>query len=124
MSYCLDPDAVIEINRRETGYRHLLLDRGKLEGALGRPLAGFGSVVAFPTMMGKAAALVEGVAQAHAFFDGNKRTAWLCLNTYLGHHGLEIEMMSDRESGQYVKDVVERRLSLTDSALWLADRLL
>lgn len=124
MSYCLDPDAVIEINRRETGPMHMVLDRGKLEGALGRPLGSFQGAVVFPTVMEKAAALVEAVAQAHAFFDGNKRTAWISLNTYLGLCGLQIEMMTDVESGQYVKDVVEKRMNLRGSALWIADRLL
>lgn len=124
VTYCLDPDAVIEINRRETGFAHLVLDRGKLESALARPLASFAGAVVFPTTVERAAALLEGVAQAHAFFDGNKRTAWIALNTYLDLCGLELEMMTDEESGAYVLAVVNKHLNLKESALWIVDRML
>lgn len=52
---------------------------------------------AFQTMFGrdlngtveeKAVALLYGVAKAHTFFDGNKRTAWYAFTTFLNLNGL------------------------------------
>lgn len=122
MTYCLAPEVVIEINKRLDAV-HGLLDRGKLEGALGRPMAGFGNTAAFPTLVGKAAALLEGLALAHAFFDGNKRTAWLSMTTFLAINGLFIVTLSPEEAGGFVLDVVEHRLDTTSAAVWVTDRL-
>ena len=69
MSLCLPVDRVVWINRRVLKVHewHAVLDQSKLEGALGRPLHTFGSFVAFPTVPMRAAVLMEGLAQAHAF---------------------------------------------------------
>lgn len=126
MTYCLDPDDVIEMNRRETQraqHLHLVLDRGKLEGALARPLAGFAGAVVFPTVVERAAALLEGVATAHAFQDGNKRTAWVSMNTYLTACGTPLQLMTAEESGGFVIDLVNHVIDLQDAALWIVDNL-
>ncbi|WP_374955785.1 Fic family protein [Propionibacterium australiense] len=54
----------------------LLLDEGRLRGALRAPFLGFGDYEAHPTLPGKAAKLISAVAAAHAYTDGNKRLAW------------------------------------------------
>ncbi len=84
MSFCVAVEAAIRVNRSLPGIWHAVLDRGKLESALARPLqTGFGQLL-YPTLIERGAALLHGVASAHAFQDGNKRTAWLCTAIYLG----------------------------------------
>lgn len=111
------------MSHRFTGPLHALLDRGKLESALGRPLATFSGAAVFPTTAGRAAALLESIAQAHSFMDANKRTAWLAMNTYLGLGGLQLALSSPAEAGGFVLDVVEHRIDTLGAALWIDDRI-
>jgi death on curing protein len=70
-------DAIIEKNRlevEETGERHLLRDIGLLEGALGRPQNAF--AYGEEDIVVLAVRLLAAIAQAHAFEQGNKRTAF------------------------------------------------
>jgi death-on-curing protein len=59
----------------ETGGSVGILDRGKLEAALGRPLTMVLDYEPFPTPALKVAALIERIITTHPFLDGNKRTA-------------------------------------------------
>ena len=77
-------EVVIEHNRlelAETGERHLVRDFGLLESALARPrnFFGFGE----EDIVVLAVALMAGIARAHAFEQGNKRTAFAALRLFL-----------------------------------------
>jgi death-on-curing protein len=81
-------EAVIEHNRLEveaTGERHFLRDRGLLESALARPrnFFGFGE----EDVVVLAVVLMAGVAHAHAFEQGNKRTAFAAMRLFLRANG-------------------------------------
>ena len=83
-------DAVIEHNRAEveaTGERHFLRDFGLLESALARPrnFYGFGQ----EDIVALAVALLNGVARAHAFEQGNKRTAFAAMRLFLLANGYD-----------------------------------
>jgi death on curing protein len=68
--------AVIEINRivvRATGERHFLRDSGLLDSALARPQNAF--AYGEEDVIALAVRLLAGIAMAHAFEQGNKRTA-------------------------------------------------
>jgi death-on-curing protein len=52
-----------------------VLDQGKLEAALARPLTMVFDYEPFPTPALKVAALIESIITTHPFQDGNKRTA-------------------------------------------------
>jgi death-on-curing protein len=82
---------------------------------------GYG-VMLYPTLVGRSAALLHGVASAHAFEDGNKRTAWLCTAMYLERDGLPLRRIPDLEAADFVVDVVLGRMSLHEVSLWLLDR--
>ncbi len=82
--------AVIEHNRLEseaTDEPHFLCDRGLLESALARPqnFFGFGE----EDIVALAVALMAGVARAHAFEQGNKRTAFGALWHFLRLNGYD-----------------------------------
>ena len=126
MTYCLAVSAVVAMNRRlveQTAEPHAVLSMGNLEGALARPLASFGGVEVFATLPAKAGALLDGIAQAHAFLQGNKRTAWLAAVTYLGINGLSLVGVSQDEAADVVLRVVVHELDAQGVAVWLADRL-
>ncbi|SDO37811.1 type II toxin-antitoxin system death-on-curing family toxin [Geodermatophilus sp. DSM 45219] len=123
MSYCLEIEAVVEINRTVTAGRTSVLQRGALESALGQPLQTFDGVDLYPTVVHKAAVLLRGVVAAHAFMDGNKRTAWIACVVFLDHSGLRVHDMAAGESGQFVLDVESGVLTVEGAALWLLDRL-
>ena len=81
-------EAVIEHNRLEveaTGERHFLRDLGLLESALARPrnFFGFGE----EDLVALAVVLMAGIAQAHAFEQGNKRTAFGAFRLFLRANG-------------------------------------
>jgi death-on-curing protein len=100
--------AVIAIHDRQIA-RHGgaagMRDRSLLEAGCARPLnqAAYGT----PSLPELAAAYAYGIAKAHAFVDGNKRTAFVTALTFLRLNGLGfrpnpvqgVRMMEDLASG-------------------------
>jgi death-on-curing protein len=73
---------------RRTGEEPALRNEGALESALLRPqMAAHYAEADFAT---QAALLMSGIALAHAFVDGNKRTAALAGDTFLQLNGMWI----------------------------------
>ena len=60
-------------------------DPGQLEAALFRPQSGH-----YPDLIAEAAALWESLSQNHPFVDGNKRTAFAAMLTFLAINGVEL----------------------------------
>jgi death-on-curing protein len=60
-------------------------DAGQLESALFRPQTGY-----YADTLEEAAALWESLGQNHPFIDGNKRTAFAAMYTFLGINGIQI----------------------------------
>ncbi|SDV00398.1 death on curing protein [Microlunatus sagamiharensis] len=101
----------------------LLIDRGKLEGALLAPFATFAGVEAFPSLTGKAAKLLEAVVTAHAFTDGNKRLAWDLCTVFLDLNGQRLVDIPAAEVDRRVRDLEAHRIPREVFALWLSDHL-
>lgn len=80
--------AIHEEQLAEHGGGEGLRDQGLLESALARPqnLAAYGE----PDLPALAAALGYGLARNHPFVDGNKRTAFVAVETFLGLNGLDL----------------------------------
>ena len=76
---------------KETGGSMGIRDMGLLESAVNAPFQSFGGCDVYPTIYQKAARLGFGLAQNHAFIDGNKRIAAHSLLTFLSLNGIEIE---------------------------------
>jgi death on curing protein len=62
-----------------------LRDLGQLEAALFRPQTGY-----YADALEEAAALWESLGQNHPFIDGNKRTAFAAMYTFLTMNGIQI----------------------------------
>lgn len=121
MIYCLSLEVVIEINRQVSC--GTVINRGNLEGALARPVQAVFGAEMYPSVPEKAVALLHGVANAHGFKDGNKRTAWTCCMTFLRLHDLSLAPQDHVVAGKFVIDVMQGHVSMGDAAEWLVDRL-
>jgi death on curing protein len=71
----------------EFGGTHGLRDKGRLEAAILRPQTGY-----YSTLAGEAAALMESLANNHAFLDGNKRASFAVTDTFLRLNGFYLEV--------------------------------
>jgi death on curing protein len=67
------------------GGSHDIRDPGLLEAALYRPQTGY-----YADLIEEAAALWESLSQNHAFIDGNKRTAFAAMYTFLAINGARL----------------------------------
>ncbi len=96
-------------------------DMNGLLGCLLRPQTAIGGNEMFPTVLDKAAALIESVARNHAFIDGNKRTAFL-----LGAHFLSLNSYSlEPKRGEietFMLWVVTEKPEMSGIAAWLERR--
>lgn len=92
-------------------------DTGLLENACARPLnlAAYGE----PTIHDLAAAYAFGIAKAHAFIDGNKRTAFVACATFLRLNGQDLRPDPARGVAM-MEDLAASHLSEADFARWLA----
>lgn len=63
---------------------------GQVEHALAAPNSGSGTQDYYPEVHEKAAAILYGIAQAHALPDANKRSAWLATRTWLKMNGFTL----------------------------------
>jgi death-on-curing protein len=66
-------------------------DFGQLEAALFRPQSGY-----YEDAITEAAALWESLSQNHPFVDGNKRTAFAAMVTFLAINGVELVADADK----------------------------
>jgi death-on-curing protein len=77
-----------------TGERHFLRDPGLLDSAMARPKNAF--AYSEEDIVVLAVRLLAGLAQAHAFEQGNKRTAFVAMTEFLMINGYDL-LIEDRE---------------------------
>ncbi len=96
------------------GGSHGVRDPGLLEGALFRPQTGY-----YADLIEEAAAWWESLSQNHPFIDGDKRTAFAAMYTFLGINGARLiadaEETYDFMGGLYEKN----RFSFDGIEPWL-----
>ncbi len=85
--YCRIAGEVLGLNPEQVAE---LPNIGLADSALAVPRAAFGDHEAFPTLIEKAAVLVERLARNHPLPDGNKRCAFLALVRFLAANGRPI----------------------------------
>lgn len=89
-------------------------DGSLLEGALTRPTTSLGNVMKYPTVEMAGAALVHSLVLDHAFHNGNKRTAVVCLAAFLDLNGYVLTARDD-EMIQFLIDVAEHKFGSTST---------
>lgn len=70
-------------------------DEGLLESAISQPQATFGGEFLHPTIVEQAAAYLFHINKNHAFVDGNKRTAFDVMVTFLNLNDYELNLTPD-----------------------------
>jgi death on curing protein len=101
-------EAVIEYNRLEaTGEHHFVRDLGLLESALARPQNAF--AYGEEDIVVLAVRLMAGIAQAHAFEQGNKRTAMEALWHFLRLNGFDLAIEDSEAWAEPVISLIEHR---------------
>ncbi len=86
---------LLYIAERAIGSEPVVRDHGLLESALARPRATVFGGDAYPTLDGKAAALLHSLARNHALVDGNKRLALAGLIAFYGVNGRRLTLTND-----------------------------
>jgi death-on-curing protein len=104
-------EVVIEINRAAvtmTGEGHFVRDRGLLDSALARPRNAF--AYGEENIVALAARLLAGLAQAHAFEQGNKRTSFIAMTQFLMINGYDLAIEDTTRWADEVIALVEHRI--------------
>jgi len=96
----------IEMHRQlsdEFGGIHGLRDRGLLEAAIFRPQNGY-----HDDLIHEAAALMESLANNHAFLDGNKRISLAATDTFLRINGHYLDL-EPKAANRFMLDSISKR---------------
>jgi len=104
-------DALIQV--KSLGF--YVKDNGLLEAALSRPRTTVFGEDAYPTLQLKAAAMMHSIIKNHPMIDGNKRTSWVLMVSFLWINGYQHNM--DTMAGfELTLGIAESRLELEDAA--------
>lgn len=93
-------------------------DKGLLESAVNAPFQTFGGYDVYPTIYEKAARLGFGLAQNHAFIDGNKRIAAHSVLDFLALNGIEIDCTEAELVSLFLK-LAASEVTFDDLVSWL-----
>jgi death-on-curing protein len=93
-------------------------DQGLLDSALAQPQATFGGELLHPTIYAQAAAYLYHIAKNHPFIDGNKRTAFAVMDTFLRANGYTLNLTQDQKY-ELVLQVAQSTLSKEDLTEYL-----
>ena len=119
----LDTDEVLLIHER-------ILDKfdgagglrnwGLLDSAVNRLRASFDGKDLYPDIFTKAAALGHSLILNHPFVDGNKRTAWEAMHTFIEENGYSLQAEHDAIIELMLR-IEDKSLGVKHIASWLKD---
>jgi death-on-curing protein len=93
-------------------------DEGLLDSALAQSQATFGGELLHPTIHEQAAAFLYHLAMNHPFIDGNKRTAFAVMLTFLSLNGYTLNL-SQEQAYNLVIQVVQKEISKEELSAFL-----
>jgi death on curing protein len=112
---------VLDIHQRQIqrfGGTSGVRDEGLLDSALAQPQATFGGELLHPTIHEQAAAYLYHLAMNHPFIDGNKRTAFAVMLTFLNLNGYTLNA-SQEQAYNLVIQVVQKEISKEELSAFL-----
>lgn len=122
MTVYLDFDAVVEINAIYGGTGASVNDELGVRSALAEPAQTWEGSELYPTLWHKAACLLRGLASTQYFGDGNKRTAYICAETFLILNGVTLKSQPVIFTEVLVRGVAGGAVPLNKVAEWFAAR--
>jgi len=93
-------------------------DEGALASALMRPQLGY-----YDGLIQEAAALMESLANNHAFVDGNKRVAFFVTDTFLRMNGHFINCDNDEAHAFFMRMFETSSFRFTELNSWLEEKV-
>ena len=93
-------------------------DNAALESALARPFQTFDGKELYPSVLEKAASLIESILGNHPFIDGNKRTGYTLLRLFLIQNAIDITASQDNKY-EFVINIASGTLKYEGIASWL-----
>src|SRR5580692_6392526 len=102
----------------EFGGMHRLRDSGLLEAAIYRPQNGY-----HDDLTHEAAALMESMANNHAFLDGNKRISLAATDTFLRINGYYLELEAIAAHKFITESISKREFRVRQIREWLTARV-
>lgn len=115
----LEVDDILEVHAesiRLWGGSAGIRDFGRLVAAVARPRSGFGDTLAYPSLARMAAAMLHGIAQGHAFVDGNKRAATAGAFAFMRVNGFDMATAKADLWERIVLGVADGTVTLEDLA--------
>lgn len=98
-------------------------DLSALKSALARPFQTFENKDLHPTPIYKAAALIESILINHPFIDGNKRTGYVAMRSFLILNGFDIKATQD-EKYQFVINIASGKIRIEEIIEWLNNHII
>jgi death on curing protein len=96
---------------------------GLAESALAAPRAGFGDVEVYPTILEKAAILLERLARNHPLPDGNKRAAFFVTGLFLEANGSPLHGAQPNVDVPMVERIAAGHVEHPEILAWLSTRV-
>ena len=93
-------------------------DLGMLDAALHRPRSGY-----YASLSEQAAALLQSLANNHAFIDGNKRVAFASMAIFVRLNGFALRATADDSEAFLIDEVIQGRAPLARIATWIEEHL-
>jgi death on curing protein len=93
-------------------------DSSSLESSLSRPFQTFNGKELHQSVINKAAALIESIVINHPFVDGNKRTGYVVMRSFLMGNGLDIKA-TQNEKYDFVINIASGNIRLEEIIEWL-----
>ena len=117
----LTAEDLLNLNHAITG-DPMVRDIHLLHSAVRRPKLLLFGEPQFPTLAGKAAALMESLAYHHLFVDGNKRTAVQAVTHFLARNGQHFGYDAARDA-DFVLAVARGEHDTAAIAAWIEERM-
>ena len=119
-------EVVLAIHRRqlaEHGGLEGIRDKGSLQSALYRPKNLLAYSESPPDVASLAAAYAYGIVKNHPFMDGNKRTAYVVMRTFLKLNGYDIQASSEEKYQIWIA-LAAGKLSEEELSEWIKQKIL
>ena len=100
------------------GGSHGIRDLTAIESAIARPFQTFDGNDLYPSVLEKAASLIESILVNHPFIDGNKRTGYTLLRLYLIQNGVDMNASPDNKY-EFVINIASGILKYEGILSWL-----
>jgi death on curing protein len=102
----------------EFGGSNGLRDQGRLEAAIFRPQIGY-----YSSLAEEAAALMESLANNHAFVDGNKRISLAVTDTFLRVNGFYLDLDPDEAYSFVTRAIAAHEFRFGPIRDWISSHL-